>query len=44
MIRGLGKFTYEERLMRCGFTNLEMRRTRGDLIEAYKIKTGKEAI
>ena len=30
--------------MRCGFTNLEKRRTRGYLIEAYKIKTGKEAI
>src|SRR6218665_2514807 len=44
MIRGLGKFTYEERLMRCGLTNLEKRRTRGDLIEAYKIMTGKEAI
>ena len=44
MIRGLGRFTYEERLMRCGLTNLEKRRTRGDLIEAYKIMTGKEAI
>ena len=44
MIRWLGKFTYEERLMRCGLTNLEKRRTRGDLIEAYKIMTGKEAI
>jgi len=44
MIRGLGKLTYEERLMRCGLTNLEKRRTRGDLIEAYKIMTGKEAI
>src|SRR6218665_2175815 len=44
MIRGLGKFTYEERLIRCGLTNLEKRRTRGDLIEAYKIMTGNEAI
>src|SRR6218665_1667917 len=44
MIRGLGKFTYEEILMKCGLTNLEKRRTRGDLIEAYKIMTGKEAI
>src|SRR6218665_2443802 len=44
MIRGLGELTYEERLMRCGLTNLEKRRTSGDLIEAYKIMTGKEAI
>src|SRR6218665_1957525 len=29
---------------RCGLTNLEKRRTRGDLIEAYKIVTRKEAI
>src|SRR6218665_3700790 len=42
MIRGLGKCTYEERLMRCGLTNLEKRRTRGDLIEAYKIMTGRK--
>src|SRR6218665_3955356 len=44
MIRGLGKITYEERLMRCGVTNLEKRITRGDLIEANKIMTEKEAI
>ena len=46
MVRGLGKLTYEERLMRCGLTNLEKKRTRGELIrvEAYKIMTGKEAI
>ena len=44
MIRGPGKLTYEERLMRCGLTNLEKRKTRRDLIEAYKIMTGKEAI
>ena len=28
MIRGLGKLTYEERLMGCGVTNLEKTRTR----------------
>ena len=44
MIRRLGKFTYKERLMRFGLTNLEKRRTRGDLIEAYKIMTVKKAI
>ena len=44
MIRALEKFTYEEILMRCGLTNLEKRRTRGDLLEAYKIMTVKEEI
>src|SRR6218665_3726517 len=37
-------FSYEERLIRCGLTTLEKRRSRGDLIEAYKIITGKESI
>ena len=36
--------SYEERLIRCGLTTLEKRRSRGDLIEAYKIITGKESI
>jgi len=31
-------------LKRCGLTTLEKRRSRVDLIEAYKIITGKEAI
>jgi len=44
MIRGLGQFTYEERLMGCGLTTLGKGRTRGDQIEAYKFMTGKEAI
>jgi len=30
--------------MRCGLNKLEKRRARGDLIEAHKIMTGKEAI
>jgi len=36
--------SYEERLKRCGLTTLERRRSRGDLIEAYKIITAKEAL
>ena len=45
MIRGIGKPTYEERLMKYGLPNLEKRRTKeGDLIEAYKVMTGKEPI
>src|SRR6218665_552612 len=36
--------SYEERLIRCGLTTLEKRRSRGDLIEAYKIITGKKSI
>jgi len=44
MIIGLGKFKYEERLMICRLTHLENRRTSRDLIEAFKIMTGKEAI
>jgi len=30
----------DERLKRCGLTTLEKRRSRADLIEAYKIITG----
>src|SRR6218665_2586076 len=37
MIQGYKYLSYEERLIRCGLTTLEKRRTRGDLIEAYKI-------
>jgi hypothetical protein len=34
--------TYEERLRITGLTNLETRRTRADMIEVWKIMTGKE--
>src|SRR6218665_773802 len=42
MIQGYKYLSYEERLTRCG--TLEKRRSRGDLIEAYKIITGKESM
>src|SRR6218665_141154 len=44
MIQGYKYLGYEEMLIRCGLTTLEKRRSRGDLIEAYKIITGKESI
>src|SRR6218665_2865103 len=44
MIQGYKDLSYEERLIRRGLTKLEKRRSRGDLIEAYKIITGKESI
>src|SRR6218665_1715647 len=44
MIQGFKYLSYEERLIRCGLTTLEKRGSRGDLIEAYKIITGKESI
>ena len=39
--RAQGK-TYEQRLQLMNITTLERRRQRGDLIEVYKILTGKE--
>ena len=44
MIHGCKDLSNEERLKRWELTTLEKRRSRGDLIEAYKIITGKEAI
>jgi ribonucleases P/MRP protein subunit RPP40 len=44
MIWGYKDLSYEERLKRSGLTTLEKRRNRGDLIEAYKIITEKEAL
>jgi len=44
MVEGFRKLDYEERLQRLGLTTLEQRRKRGDLIETYKLLTGKEKI
>lgn len=44
MVEGIGKLSYEERLRKLGLTTLEQRRKRGDLIEIYKLMTGKEKI
>ena len=44
IVPGLKKLAYGDRLKRLGLTTLETRRKRGDLIETYKILTGKENI
>jgi len=44
MVKGFYKLPYETRLKRLKLTSLEKRRQRGDLIEAYKILTGKEGV
>ena len=40
--QGLRGLSYEERLRRCNLTNLEIMRSRGDLVEMFKILTGRE--
>ena len=40
MIAELKGLNYEQRLSRCNLTTLEKRRTRGDLIETYKLLNG----
>ena len=37
----MSKLSYEDRLIKCNLPTLKFRRIRGDLIEAYKIITGK---
>ena len=44
MAQGLSHLTYELRLLHLGLTALGECRTRGDLIETYKIMTGREAV
>ena len=44
LIPGFKFKPYEERLRIIGLTTLEKRRTRGDLIETFKIMTGREAV
>jgi len=44
MVRGFCHLPYEDRTKRLGLTSLEERRIRGDLIEAYKIMIGREAV
>ena len=44
MVKGLKSLPYETRLKRLGMYSLERRRLRGDLIEVFKILSGKERI
>ena len=44
MVSNLTGQTYQERLSELGMPTLEERRERGDLIQAYKVLTGKEVV
>ena len=44
LVKGFAKKSYEDRLRLLGFTTLQQRRLRGDLIEMYKILTGREGV
>ena len=44
LVKGFKKYSYEDRLLMLGLTTLEERRLRGDLIETYKILSGKERV
>lgn len=44
LVFALRNCSYEDRLVKLGLTTLEERRRRGDLIETYKIITGKEKV
>jgi len=44
MVKGLKKLPYEIRLKKSSTYSFERRRLRGDLIETFKILTGKEHV
>ena len=44
MVPKLKKYSYPDRLKMIGITSLKERRVRGDMIEVYKLLTGKEQI
>ena len=44
LVHGFDKMPYEQRLKALELYSLQRRRLRGDLIETYKIHTGKEKI
>jgi len=44
LVKGLKNCSCKVRLTKLGLTTLEERRQRGDLVEAYKIITGKEKV
>ena len=44
MVQGFHRLSYDDRLAQLSLTTLEQRRRRGDLIETYKIVTGREAV
>ena len=44
MVKGLEKIPYETRLKKLGIYSLERRRLRGNLIETFKILTGRENV
>jgi len=44
MVQGFHRLSYDDRLAQLSLTTLEQRRRRGDLIETYKIVTGRETV
>ena len=44
LLSEFAKYSYEDRLKKLGITTLRRRRERGDLIEVYRLMSGKESI